>query len=74
LRNLRISRAAEQFAARKKLLGLPGSVQITADPFFETPGLRVKFNAPNADGFRDLAAALQKASRMPVLEELFDVR
>ena len=74
LRNPRLSRATEQFAARKKLLGLPGSVQITADPYFETAGLRVVFDAPNADRFRDLATALERASRMPVLEELFDVR
>jgi hypothetical protein len=73
LRNPRLSRAAEQFSARKQMLGLPGSIQITADPLFEIPGLRVQFDAPSADRFRDLAAALHKASSMPVLEELFDI-
>jgi hypothetical protein len=74
LRNPRLSRAAERFLAEKKLLGLPGSIQITPDPFFETPGLRVEFNASSADRFRDLTAALQRASQMAALDEMFDVR
>ena len=74
VRNPRLSRAAEQFAARKKQLGLPGSIHVTADPFFETPGLRVEFSASDAARFRELAAELQKASRMPALDELFDIR
>jgi hypothetical protein len=73
LRNPRLSRAAEQFSARKQMLGLPGSIQITGDPFFEVPGLRVQFDASSADRFRDLTAALQKASSMPALEELFEI-
>jgi hypothetical protein len=73
LRNPRLTLAAEQFAAGKKLLELPGSIRIAADPFFETPGLRVEFDAPDAHRFRDLASALRKASRKPALEKLFDV-
>lgn len=73
LRNPRLSEATRRFMENKKLLGLPGSIQISADPYFETPGLKVEFHAPDAARFRDLADALQKASRTPVLEELFDV-
>ena len=59
---------------QKKSLGLPAAIKISTDPFFETPGLRVEFNAGTPGRFRTLAAALQSASQMPVLEELFDVR
>jgi ParB-like chromosome segregation protein Spo0J len=74
LRNPRLSEATRRFLENKKLLRLPGSIQISADPFFETPGLKVEFHAHDAARFRDLADVLQKASRHPILEELFDVR
>ncbi len=74
LRNPRLARAAEHFMEQKKSLGLPAAIEISTDPFFETPGLRVEFNASTPGRFRNLAAALQSASQMPVLEELFDVR
>ncbi len=74
LRNPRLARASEHFMARKESLGLPAAIQISADPYFETPGLHVEFDASTPDRFRDLAAALQTASQKPALEELFDVR
>ncbi len=73
LRYPRLARALERFAARKKLLDLPGSIRITPDPFFESPGLRVEFNADSAKCFREHTAALQEASRSPVVDELFEV-
>jgi hypothetical protein len=73
LRNPRLARALERFSVQKKLLGLPGSIRLTPHPFFETADLHVEFNASNTDRFRELAAALQKASQSPDLEELFKI-
>jgi hypothetical protein len=74
LRNPRLSQALDRFAAQKKLLRLPGSIQITAHPFFEEPGVRIEFAAPDAEHFRSLAASLEKASHLPEFEELFIVK
>ncbi len=71
LRNPRLSRALERFAARKKLLGLPGSIRVSPHPFFETSNLHIELDALDAQKFRELAAALQRASEKPELEELF---
>jgi hypothetical protein len=71
LRNPRLSQALDRFTARKKRLGLPGSVRISPHPFFETSSLRVEFEAANTESFRELASALQKAAQLPDLEELF---
>jgi len=68
----RLSRAVDKFSADKRLLGLPGSIRISADPFFETGDLRVEFDASSPEQFRKLADALHSASRNPVLEELFN--
>jgi hypothetical protein len=72
-RNPRLSGAEEQFRDKKKLLGLPGSIKVSADPFFENPGIRVEFEALNAQRFRELAAALQKAAQTEAIEELFKI-
>jgi len=63
--------ALDRFAAHRKRLGLPGSVRILPDPYFETPGVRVEFEAPSPGRFRELADALLAASRNPALEGLF---
>jgi hypothetical protein len=68
----RLSKAVDKFSADKKLLGLPGSIRVSADPFFETGDLRVEFDASSPEQFRELADALCSASRNPVLEELFN--
>jgi hypothetical protein len=73
LLNPRLSQAADRFVARKKLLGLPGSIRINAHPFFEEPGLTVEFEVSSAESFRQLAAALQGAAQLPELEGLFQV-
>jgi hypothetical protein len=74
MQNPRLSRAAELFAANRKRLGLPGSIQISGSPFFENPGVRVEFAVPNVGSFRDIAAALEKAAQSPDLESLFDIK
>lgn len=73
MRYPRLSKAVETFSAKIKLLGLPGSVRVSADPFFENGDLRVEFDASSPEQFRALADALQSASRNPVLDELFKV-
>jgi hypothetical protein len=74
LRNPRLSQALAQFRAKKKSLRLPGAIRISAHPFFEEPGLRVEFDAPDVERFRDLASALEEAAHQPDLRELFDVK
>ncbi len=73
-RNPRLSRAEEKFRQGKRSLGLPGAVRLTPEPFFETPRLRVEFEAPSPEQFRELAAAVQRAAESPRLAELFEVR
>jgi hypothetical protein len=70
-RNPRISQAADRYRAQKILLDLPGSIRITADPFFETTGLHVEFDASGVERFREMATALQKASLSPALDDLY---
>jgi len=73
LKNPRLSQAWERFQAKKKLLGLPGSVRLTPHLFFETADLHVEFDASDVKRFRELSAALQKASQSPELEGLFQL-
>jgi hypothetical protein len=73
LLNPRLSRATDRFQAQKKLLDLPGSIQIDAHPFFEEPGVHVEFSAPDPERFRRLAASLYEASQSPELDRLFQV-
>ncbi len=69
----RISRAEETFRSETRQLGLPGVVRISPDPHFETPRLRVEFDAGSPERFREIAAALQEAANTPVLERLYQV-
>lgn len=73
LRNPRLSQASDQFQAKRKALGLAGSIRITAHPFFEEPGLRVEFEAPNVARFRELSALLHASAESPEFEDLFKV-
>ena len=73
LQNPRLSHATARFLASKDKLALPGSIQIDPHPFFEEPGVRVEFHAPSIEIFRQLAAALQRATQSPDLERLFDL-
>ena len=73
LRYPRVAQAEKLFMERRQSLGLPGSIRITADPFFETPDLDVGFNAHDAERFRKLAAELYEASHKPELDRLFGI-
>ncbi len=69
----RLSRAHDRFQNQKGLLNLPGAIQINAHPFFEEPGIRVAFDAPDATRFRRLTASLQKAAASSDVEGLFKI-
>jgi hypothetical protein len=72
-RNPRISRVRERFQAEKAALDLPGTIRMSADPFFESPRLRVEFDVASARDFREAVEALGRASRKPALDRLFEV-
>jgi ParB-like chromosome segregation protein Spo0J len=72
-RNPRLSRAQERFLDGRRRLELPGSVRVTPDPFFERPRIRVEFEAPSAESFREIAGALDRAGRTGDLAQLFEV-
>jgi ParB-like chromosome segregation protein Spo0J len=73
LRNPRIAKARENFQAEKAGLALPGTVRISADPFFETPRLRVEFDVASPRAFRETIDALATACRKASLDRLFEV-
>lgn len=72
-RNPRISRARAQFNAERAALGLPGTVRVSADPFFESPRLRVEFDVSSAQAFRETVEALERSARKASLDRLFEV-
>ncbi len=69
----RIAAAEVRFTAERRKMGLPGNVRLTHDRFFETSSIRVEFDADSPVRFRSLASALERASRTPVLDALFDL-
>ncbi len=71
LRNPRLSRTREAFQAERSKLTLPGNVHLTPDSFFESPRLRVEFDAASAQAFREAVQALELACRGDSLERLF---
>lgn len=71
VRHPRLTLARERFARERSRLGLPGSVRLYPDPYFETPRVRVEFDATSAEGFREVASALEVAARTPALDALF---
>jgi hypothetical protein len=73
-RNPRFSQARERFEDGRNMLRLPGNIRIAPDPFFETPRLRIEFEALSAGNFRELAEALHNASADPALDALFDMK
>jgi hypothetical protein len=68
-----LSKALDRFQAGKKALALPGSIRIIPHPFFENEDLHVEFQAANAERFRELTNALQKAAQSSKLDKLFRV-
>ena len=69
----RISAAEDRFVAATSEIDLPGDVHVHHDRYFETPAIRVGFQAASAARFRTLAGALDKAARSPELEKLFQI-
>jgi hypothetical protein len=69
-RNPRLSLAEEKFSADRKRLGLPGSIRLSHDPFFENRQLKVEFTVSSARQFREAADELQRAARESVLDDL----
>lgn len=69
-RNPRLAQVEEKFSADKKRLGLPGSVHLSHDPFFEKRQLTVEFTVSTAKQFGEMADELQRAAREPILNEL----
>jgi hypothetical protein len=70
----RLSRAHEHFRQHRETLGLPGSIAIAPDPYFETARVRFSFEASDADQFRWIVAALASVGNHSSLPELFGVR
>jgi hypothetical protein len=69
--NPRLSAAESAFKEEKEKLGLPGSIRLAPDPYFETTKLRVEFDAANADAFKLAASHLARAAQHPALPKLF---
>jgi hypothetical protein len=72
-RNPRLSKARETFLAEKNRLGLPGTVRLLPDAFFESPRLRVEFDVASAEAFREMVEALGRACRADSLDRLFRI-
>jgi hypothetical protein len=69
----RISAAEDRFVSAISEIGLPGDFHVRHDRYFETPAVRVEFQAASAERFRVLAGTLDKAARSPGLERLFQI-
>lgn len=70
-RNPKLAQAHERFIDQQKRLGLPGSIRIIPDPYFENSRVKIEFEVSTGDEFRRVAEALRFASRVPALDELF---
>jgi hypothetical protein len=70
-RHPRLSTARARFETERKTLGLPANIRISADPYFENPGIRVEFDASCPEGFGEAIEALRRASQTPGLGKLF---
>lgn len=70
-RNPTFTAVMNRFRSHAGSLGLPPSVRLSPDPYFESNRVKVEFAVSSADGFRSLADALKGASCRPALEELF---
>jgi hypothetical protein len=72
-RNPRITQTRERFLSDKAELKLPGHIRLTPDPFFETPRLRVEFDAGSAQAFRQAVESLGRTCQSESLDRLFEV-
>ncbi len=73
LRNPRVARARVAFLAEKAALGLPGTVRLSPDPFFESPRLRVEFDVNSARAFHETVKELERAGLNASLDRLFNI-
>lgn len=69
----RISAAEDRFAAARAGILLPGDIHLHHDRYFETPAIRVAFQADSAARFRALAAVLGSAAHSPEIDTLFQI-
>jgi ParB-like chromosome segregation protein Spo0J len=72
-RNPRLTGVRATFLAEKTQLNLPGTIRLSPDPFFESPRLRVEFEAGSAQAFREAVDALARACRDSSLDRLFRI-
>ena len=72
-RNPRISGARAAWLAEKAHLNLPGTIRLSPDPFFESPRLRVEFDAGSAQSFREAVDVLERACRDSTLDRLYRI-
>ncbi len=70
-RNPNLTQAIERFRNQERLLDLPSLIKISADPFFENPGVHIEFDASDVKRFRELVDALHRAAHSGDMEELF---
>jgi len=71
-RHPRLTRARCEFEAGKLRLSLPPNVRLSPDPYFESPVVRVEFEASSLAGFQASAEALMRASHSDALAALFE--
>jgi hypothetical protein len=72
-RNPRLAGARATYLAEKEQLNLPGTIRLSPDPFFESPRLRVEFDAGSAQSFREAVDALERACRDSALDRLYRI-
>jgi hypothetical protein len=68
----RLAGAEARFAEERSRLELPRAVRVSHAPYFETPGVKVEFEAATPDAFRRAAEALERAAADPRLHRLFE--
>lgn len=72
-RNPRLSEAEARFAEARRESGLPQSVRISPDPYFESPRIKFEFEASSSQVLREVSAALGRAAESPGADALFRV-
>jgi hypothetical protein len=72
-RNPRMAGVRATFLTEKAQLNLPGTIRLSPDPFFESPRLRVDFEAGSAQAFREAVDALERACRASSLDRLYGI-
>jgi ParB family chromosome partitioning protein len=71
-RHPRLTLARRAFEARKRGLSLPPCMRLSPDPYFESPSVRVEFEASSLAGFQTCAEALVQAAQSDALAAIFE--